>query len=84
MADRADLTAYEGKPVVLGVRPEDLHTEPAFLDASRESVIELHVDLAELMGAEIYLYGDTAGVPLTVRAVSYTHLDVYKRQRLAW
>ena len=83
MADRADLTAYEGKPVVLGVRPEDLHTEPAFLDASRESVIELHVDLAELMGAEIYLYGDTAGVPLTVRAPSRVQARAGDTVRLA-
>ncbi|MDO4269776.1 MAG: sn-glycerol-3-phosphate ABC transporter ATP-binding protein UgpC [Eubacteriales bacterium] len=83
MAERADLAAYEGRPVVLGVRPEDLHTEPAFLDASQESAIELKVDLAELMGAEIYLYGETAGAPLTVRAPSRVRARAGDAVRLA-
>ena len=59
-----------GKTVVLGIRPEDLHTEPAFLNASPETVVEMHVDIAELMGAEVYLYGTCADVSLTVRAPS--------------
>ena len=67
---QADLEAYVGKTVVLGIRSEDLHTEPAFLHASPETAIELHVDIAELMGAEVYLYGDSAGVSMTVRAPS--------------
>lgn len=68
--EQADLNSYVDKTVVLGIRPEDLHTEPAFLNASPETVIELHVDIAELMGAEVYLYGESAGVSLTVRAPS--------------
>ena len=64
------LADYVGKTVVLGIRPEDLHTEPAFLDASPETVVEMHVDIAELMGAEVYLYGACADVSLTVRAPS--------------
>ncbi|WP_283674840.1 ABC transporter ATP-binding protein [Butyricicoccus sp. Marseille-Q5471] len=59
--------SYVGKSVMMGIRPEDLHGEPAFLDASKESVIEMDVDLAELMGAEIYLYGTCIGTSLTVR-----------------
>ena len=65
-----DIASYVGKTVALGIRPEDLHTEPAFLDASPESVIRFHVDIAELMGAEVYLYGESAGSALTVRAPS--------------
>ena len=64
------LSEYVGKTVVLGIRPEDLHTEPAFLNASPETVVEMHVDIAELMGAEVYLYGTCADVSLTVRAPS--------------
>lgn len=82
-AAEADLAVYAGKQVVLGVRPEDLHTEPAFLDASKESTIEMAVDLAELMGSEIYLYGETAGAPLTVRAPSRVQARAGDTVRLA-
>lgn len=67
-AENSDLERYVGKTVVLGIRPEDLHTEPAFLAAAEEYTMEMHVDIAELMGAEIYLHGEAAGVQMTVRA----------------
>lgn len=82
-AEGSRLADYVGKTVVMGVRPEDLHTEPAFLDASPESVIDFHVDIAELMGAEVYLYGDSAGVSLTVRAPSRVKAESGDTIRLA-
>lgn len=69
-AENTRLFEYVGKTVVLGIRPEDLHTEPAFLSAAPESQVELDVDIAELMGAEVYLYGTCADTSLTVRAPS--------------
>lgn len=75
--------ALVGKPVALGIRPEDLHAEPAFLDASKESVIDVDIDLAELMGAEIYLYGACNGNALTVRTPARTQAKAGDRIRLA-
>lgn len=65
-----DLTPYDGKEVVLGVRPEDLHMEPVFLENSRAGVIDLAVELAEPMGAEIYLHGQVQGRNMTMRVPS--------------
>lgn len=77
------LKAYSGKTVVLGIRPEDLHTEPAFLDASADATITMHVEIAELMGAEVYLYGECAGNTITVRAPSRIRAGLGDDIRLA-
>ncbi|OZU87904.1 sugar ABC transporter ATP-binding protein [Virgibacillus indicus] len=47
---------YIGKDIILGIRPEDIHDEPAFLNATPETKVNATIDVAELMGAESYLY----------------------------
>ncbi|WP_062105348.1 ABC transporter ATP-binding protein [Bacillus niameyensis] len=47
---------YVGKEVVMGVRPEDIHDEPAFIEASPKSKIEVKIEVSELLGAETQLY----------------------------
>ncbi|MFD1030117.1 ABC transporter ATP-binding protein [Metaplanococcus flavidus] len=47
---------YDGKDLVLGIRPEDIHDEPVFLDYSPETKIRALIEVAELMGSEIVLY----------------------------
>ena len=47
---------YEGKTVVIGIRPEDVHDEEIFINNSPDSVIEAVVRVYELMGAEVFLY----------------------------
>ncbi|ARI78128.1 ABC transporter ATP-binding protein [Halobacillus mangrovi] len=48
--------SYIGKDVILGVRPEDMHDEPVFIDANQDKKIKAHIEVAELMGSESYLY----------------------------
>ena len=47
---------YDGKTVVFGVRPEDIHDEEMFISNSPESVVEATVNVYELLGAEVNLY----------------------------
>lgn len=47
---------YVGKEVVLGIRPEDIHDEPVFIESATDAAFEATIDVAELMGAETYLY----------------------------
>lgn len=47
---------YVNKEVVFGIRPEDLHQEPVFLEASPQSIVDVNVEVAENLGAEMYLY----------------------------
>jgi len=50
------LAPYEGKSIVVGIRPENLHLEPVYMDQPTTGVLTVNVDLAELMGSEIYVY----------------------------
>lgn len=47
---------YDGKDIILGIRPEDINDEQVFLDFSPETKVNASVEVAELMGAEIILY----------------------------
>nr|WP_219914590.1 sn-glycerol-3-phosphate ABC transporter ATP-binding protein UgpC [Thalassobacillus sp. CUG 92003] len=47
---------YVDKDITLGIRPEDIHDEPVFISANQGSKIDAHVEVAELMGSESYLY----------------------------
>jgi multiple sugar transport system ATP-binding protein len=49
---RGGLRSFTGRPVVLGVRPEDIgHVEP-----ERGNALDVTVDIREDMGAEVYLH----------------------------
>jgi multiple sugar transport system ATP-binding protein len=58
---------YEGKTVIMGIRPEDLHDEEMIISSSPDSIIDTDVEVTELLGAEVYLYLTCAGQQLTAR-----------------
>ena len=45
-----------GKPVVIGIRPEDFHDDEVFINNSPDTVIKIKVDVVERLGAETLLY----------------------------
>lgn len=47
---------YAGKELVIGIRPEDLHETEAFIEKSPNSVVNAHIEVAENLGHEMYLY----------------------------
>jgi len=53
---------YIGGQVLLGVRPENIRYEQAFVSISPESAFEATVRYIELMGAETYLHVELDGV----------------------
>ncbi|PLT33759.1 ABC transporter ATP-binding protein [Bacillus sp. V5-8f] len=61
---------YEGKEVILGIRPEDFHDEPVFLETSQNTKIDAPIEVAELMGAEIMLYSCIGGQEFIARVDS--------------
>ncbi|GAE35280.1 ABC transporter ATP-binding protein [Halalkalibacter akibai] len=58
---------YAGKELILGVRPEDIHDELLFLEASPETKINATIEVAELLGAESYLYSKVEGQDFIAR-----------------
>ena len=58
---------YDGKTVVMGIRPENVHDSQMFIETSKDSVVECKINVYELLGAEVYLYFDCEGLPMTAR-----------------
>ncbi|RHW43107.1 sn-glycerol-3-phosphate ABC transporter ATP-binding protein UgpC [Neobacillus notoginsengisoli] len=76
--------SYVGKPVILGVRPEDIHDEPVFIDASSGSKIDALVDVAELTGAETMVYSSLAGQDFVARLDSRSDIHPNDKLELAF
>ncbi len=69
-ADKAsapELQEYIGQEVVVGIRPESIHDQPAQIAALENSTVDAYVEVTELMGAEIYLYLVIGETKLTAR-----------------
>jgi multiple sugar transport system ATP-binding protein len=45
-----------GKPVTLGVRPEDIHQDQMFISNSPETVVNARIEVIEKLGAETQIY----------------------------
>ena len=45
-----------GKPVTLGVRPEDIHQDQMFVSKSPETVVTARIEVIEKLGAETQIY----------------------------
>lgn len=61
---------YVNQEVVLGIRPEDIHDEPVFIESSQDTKINATIDVAELMGSESYLYSSVKGQEFIARVDS--------------
>ena len=62
-----DLAAYNGKEVVMGIRPEDLYDDQLHISEAPDCTTDVTIDLTEMMGAETYLYFTIEGVNFTAR-----------------
>ncbi len=47
---------YEGKELVFGIRPEDIHSEPIAIASAPDSALHANIVVSELLGAETMLY----------------------------
>ena len=58
---------YAGKTVVMGIRPEDVHDDEAFIAANPDTIVDATIHVYELLGAEVFLYFDVEGFNMTAR-----------------
>jgi len=66
------LSAFVGSKVKLGIRPENINDDPAFVAANEISAINTTVEVSELMGNEVYLYLKYNDSVLTARVAPTT------------
>ncbi len=70
----ATVAEYEGQELLVGIRPEDLHIEPIYMEQPTTGVIHADVDIAELMGSEIYLYINCGETKLIATVPARSHI----------
>lgn len=58
---------YVGKVVTLGIRPEDLHDEEAFLAENPKSIFQVEIRVYEMLGSEVLLYFDIDDANFTAK-----------------
>ena len=58
---------YNGKTVIMGIRPEDLKDDEMSLSIAGDATVEAKIEVYELLGAEVYLYFTIAGSNFTAR-----------------
>ncbi|WP_050180009.1 ABC transporter ATP-binding protein [Domibacillus robiginosus] len=75
---------YVGKQIILGVRPEDIHDELIFLEASQQSAFDATVSVSELLGAEIMVYSDIEGQNFVARLDSRLDIAAGEKLQLAF
>jgi multiple sugar transport system ATP-binding protein len=75
LAQRPGLKAYEGRPVVLGIRPEDLEDAALDRDAQENQTINGTVELREALGSEIMVHFKTDATPAMTEDVRELRKD---------
>ena len=63
---------YNGKTVVMGIRPEDIGDSQIEIEAHKDAVFETDVTGYELVGSEVLLYFNVAGTAMTAKVDSRT------------
>ncbi len=74
---------YEGKTVVMGIRPDDIDDSQISIETHKDTVIEADVTGYELLGSEVLLYYTVAGVAMTARVASRTTAEMGDHIKLA-
>ncbi len=65
---------YAGKELILGVRPEDIYTKASDIESNAQATFQATIEVAELMGAETYLYAALNGSDFIARIDSDTSI----------
>lgn len=73
-----DLKAYEGKEIVMGVRPEDLHGEGIVADTYPTAHFKYDVEISELLGHECILHGKMGEQPLVAKVASRLEVKAHE------
>jgi multiple sugar transport system ATP-binding protein len=75
--DRAEkYAAYEGKQVIFGIRPEDIHNPQFTPPDIIAQPVECKVEVTELMGNEIFLYLNSGDNNFVARVDPRTRVDM--------
>jgi len=75
VAQRPGLRAYSGRPIILGIRPEDIEDASLMADAPPERRIRSTVDLREALGSDVLVHFTLDAAPAITDDVVELALD---------
>jgi multiple sugar transport system ATP-binding protein len=64
LSSRPALNRFEGKPLILGMRPEDLEDAALADDAPPDRRLSAQIDIREDMGSEVFVHFGSGGRPV--------------------
>lgn len=73
---------YNGKELIFGIRPEDIHDEEIAKEAYNDAMITATIPVSEMLGSENILYGDIGGTEFVAKVDTreiyspYTDVDL--------
>lgn len=73
------LLPYAGKPIIFGIRPEDMYDRLFVTNAQPEDTVSVTVDVVETMGSEVYLYLKTQKHSFVARVGSRSAPEMGKK-----
>jgi len=76
--------AYNGKKIIFGIRPEDIHNPDYLPSDINPSMVECKVDVAELMGNEIFLHLTTKKYNFIARVDPRTNYKIGEKVQVAF
>jgi multiple sugar transport system ATP-binding protein len=68
------LARFEGRSVVLGIRPEDMEDASLLREASADRRLSVVCDIREDMGSEVYVHFNIAAQPVATKEVLEAHV----------
>jgi multiple sugar transport system ATP-binding protein len=66
---RPGLSAYEGRRVVVGIRPEDIEDASLLREVRDDTKLSVVCDIREDMGSEVYVHFNVSGEAVTTKEV---------------
>ncbi|MER3409481.1 MAG: ABC transporter ATP-binding protein [Thermoleophilia bacterium] len=84
LRDRPGLARYEGREVVLGIRPEDMEDASLLRDVPPGQLLSVVVDIREDMGSEVFVHFAVKGDPVrateVVEALEHEEFEALKER----
>jgi multiple sugar transport system ATP-binding protein len=75
--------SFYGKPIVLGIRPEDIHDDKLVFETFPNSILKIEVDVAELLGAETNIYTNVNGNNICASVDARADIHIGDKMELA-
>jgi multiple sugar transport system ATP-binding protein len=75
---------YIDRPIVFGIRPEDIHDELIALETHKDSLADLDVDVAELLGSETNIHISVGKTNIIAKVNARSDIHIGDKIKLAF